>query len=100
MQYQVTQADIDAYNEDGVVPLRGLISPEQLEQLAAAVEDDIRAPGPFYHGYESDEGRFHGNMRLWETHPVFREICLNSELPAIAQQFFGSQKMRQTWARC
>lgn len=93
MSYRVTQAQIDAYDEEGVVPLRGLISPVQLAQLASAIEEDIREPGPFYHGYESDEGKFHGNMRLWETHPVFRDICLNSELPAIAQQFFNSQKI-------
>ena len=79
MNYSVTQADIDAYNEDGAVPLRGVISPQTLEQLAAAIEDDIREPGPFFHGYQSDEGRFHGNLRLWETHPTFRQACLDSD---------------------
>ena len=93
MSYAVSQKDIDAYNEDGVVPLRGLIDPGQLKSLAAAIEDDIREPGPFYHGYKSDEGMFHGNMRLWETHPVFRDICLDSGLPSIAQAFFGSKKI-------
>ena len=93
MGYSVTQEDIAAYNEEGVVPLRGLFSPDQLEELAAAIEDDIREPGPFYHGYESEEGKFHGNMRLWETHPVFRHFCLESEMPAIAQKFFASQKI-------
>ena len=93
MSYSISQREIDAYNEDGVIPLRGLINPEQLEKLAAAIEDDIREPGPFYHGYESDEGIFHGNMRLWETHPTFRDICLNSELPEIAQSFFTSKKI-------
>ncbi len=93
MSYTVCQADIDAFNADGAVPLRGVISAEQLEKLAAAIEDDIREPGPFFHGYESDEGRFHGNLRLWETHPAFREICLDSQLPALAQAFFGSNKI-------
>ena len=93
MTYAVTQSDIDAYNEDGAVPLRGVISPGQLEQLASAIEDDIRNPGPFYHGYDSDEGKFHGNLRLWESHPIFRDICLNSGLPAIAQVFFSSRKI-------
>ena len=37
MSYSVQQADIDAYNADGVVPLRGLIAPEQLQRLAAAI---------------------------------------------------------------
>lgn len=93
MGLEIRQADIDAYDEDGAVPLRGIIEPGQLEQLVTAVEDDIRSPGPFFHGYESDEGRFHGNLRLWETHPVFRNICLNSHLPDIAQAFFRSRKV-------
>ena len=93
MTYDIKQSDIDAFNRDGVVPLRQVVNDNWLERLAAAIEDDIREPGPFYHGYESDEGRFHGNMRLWETNEVFRDYCLNSHLPAIAQEFFGSSKV-------
>jgi len=93
MTYIVSQSDIDSYNEDGVVPLRGLISAPDLDRLRTAIEDDIREPGPFFHGYESDEGRFHGNMRLWETHQTFQDICLNSQLPAIAQTFLSSDKI-------
>ncbi len=93
MSFVVDQSAINAFNADGVVPLRGLFGPQELENLAAAIEDDIREPGPFYHGYESDEGLFHGNLRLWETHDTFREICLHSELPAIAKAVFGSNKV-------
>ena len=53
MSEHVTKADIDAYDKDGVVPLRGLINDADLRKLKDAVEDDIRAPGPFFHGYES-----------------------------------------------
>lgn len=92
MNYQPRQSDIDAYNNDGVVPLRGVFAAAVLRDLADAIEDDIRKPGPFYHGYDSDGGRFHGNLRLWETHETFRDICLHSELPRIAQAFFGGSK--------
>src|SRR5210317_253755 len=93
MGFTPEQADIDAFHQDGVVPLRQLIGQTDLERLALAIEDDIREPGPFFHGYESDEGRFHGNLRLWETHETFRDICLNSQLPGLAQSFFGSRKI-------
>lgn len=88
-----SQAEIDAYNNDGAVPLRGLLDSNWLERLGKAIEDDIRSPGPFYHGYDSDEGLFHGNLRLWESHPTFREICLDSHLPRVAQEFLGSEKI-------
>jgi ectoine hydroxylase-related dioxygenase (phytanoyl-CoA dioxygenase family) len=93
MVYEVRQEEITAFNDDGAVVLRGLVSPTELQRLADAIEEDIRDPGPFFHGYESDEGRFHGNLRLWESNEIFRDICLNSELPQIAQVFFGSQKI-------
>jgi ectoine hydroxylase-related dioxygenase (phytanoyl-CoA dioxygenase family) len=92
MSYQPRQADIEAYEQDGVVALPGVIAEADLHRLAAAIEDDIRTPGPFYHGYESAEGRFHGNMRLWESNETFRDMCLKSELPRIARAFFGGCK--------
>ena len=64
MAIHIGQAEIDAYNQDGAIALRGVVVSADLQKLADAIEDDIREPGPFYHGYESDEGRFHGNMRL------------------------------------
>ena len=93
MAYSVQKEDIDAFDRDGVVPIRGLLGQTELARLAEAIEDDIRDPGPFYHGYESDEGQFHGNLRLWETHDTFRDICLRSDLPHIAQAFFASKKI-------
>ena len=93
MFYEVTQSDIDALTQDGVVPLRGVFDKEWQDRIADAIEEDIRQPGPFFHGYESEGGSFHGNLRIWETHPTFRDVCLNSCLPAIAQSFFGSRKI-------
>lgn len=93
MTFAIRQEDIDALNRDGAVPLRRVVSDTDLRRLGEAIEDDIRNPGPFYHGYESAEGRFHGNLRLWESNDYFREICLDSDFPGIAQAFFASQKV-------
>ncbi len=93
MAYTVSQDEIEAYRRDGAVPLRGVIDEATRARLEAAIEDDIREPGPFFHGYESEEGRFHGNLRLWESHESFRALCLESELPDIARQFFDSRKI-------
>lgn len=93
MTYKISLEKILAFEQDGAVPLRQVISPSDLEQLAQAIEDDIHNPGPFFHGYDSDEGKFHGNLRLWETSEIFRNICLNSDLPQIAQAFFSSSKI-------
>lgn len=93
MNYDVKKTEIETFHKDGVIALRGVLDRGWLEKIAAAIEDDMRNPGPYFHGYDSDEGLFHGNLKLWENHPVFREICLNSHLPKIAQQIFDSKKI-------
>ena len=89
----VSKAQIRAFEEDGATVLRGVISPEWLEKIAAAIDRDIAAPGPFVHAYPAEDGsgHFHGNLRLWEHDPDFRDFCLNSPLPALAAQLLQSE---------
>ena len=86
---------VEQYNKHGVSVVRDCISEDWLTVLRDAVEQDIQDPGPYVHRYESDDGqgRFHGNLRLWETNSRFRDFCLNSRLPEIAAQLLGSAKV-------
>jgi len=91
----VTQAEIDAYDRDGVVLLRGVIDQEWLDTVAAAIERDIAEPGPFCHSYipANGEGRFHGNLRIWQNDLAFRAYCFSSPLPALAAALLGAKKV-------
>ena len=94
MPYRITPADIDSYDADGAVLLKGVIGREWLDRVAAAIERDIEKPGPFFHGYDTEgRGRFHGNLRIWETDPDFRAYCFESGLAEIAAGFFGASKV-------
>ena len=95
MAVVVSAQDIDAFRADGVIALRQVVSAQWRGVLAAAIEDDIAHPGPFYHGYaaENGQGRFHGNLRTWESHAGFRQFCLESPMPAIAGQIMDSAKV-------
>ena len=86
---------VKQYTKDGVAIVRDCISKDWLTVLRKAVEKDIQDPGPYIHSYESDDGqgRFHGNLRLWETHSGFRNFCLNSPLPELAAELLGSAKV-------
>ena len=94
-EFIITEAQRKAYEDDGALVLRGVIDPAWLPRLAEAIERDIASPGPNYHGYAADNGtgRFHDNLRLWQSDDCFREFCLKSNLPALAQQFFQSQRV-------
>lgn len=93
--YRVSDAELEAYANDGALLLKSVIDAPRLAQVAEAIERDIDSPGPFCHGYEADNGRgrFHGNLRIWENDKAFREFCFASGLPEIAAQFFGSSRV-------
>lgn len=94
-RFQISEAEIAAFNQDGVVPIHGAIDSSWLRRLSDAIERDIESPGPFYHGYtpENGEGRFHGNVRLWEGDPDFASFCLESSLPGMASRFLEATKV-------
>ncbi|MEO0425027.1 MAG: hypothetical protein AAF184_22015, partial [Pseudomonadota bacterium] len=86
MEQALESSIIDAFREDGVVVLRNAVDASWLSSLAAAIERDIESPGPCYHGYQvsAGQGRFHGNMRLWEHDDALAAFCRDSCLPALA----------------
>jgi len=91
---KISQDDIIKFRKDGVLFLPGLINKDTQEVLKTAIERDIQSPGPYYHGYEiKTGGRFHGNMRLWETDPDFEKYCLKSKLPKLAAKLTESKKI-------
>lgn len=86
---------VQQYVDDGATVVRGCLSEEWLDLLRRAVERDIENPGPLVHAYPSEDGggRFHGNLRIWETDDTFRDFCLNSPLPELAAEFLSSEKI-------
>ncbi len=88
-----------SFEQDGVTVLRKAVNTDWVETLRAAIERDIATPGPFFHGYEpkDGQGRFHGNLRLWQHDPDFRAFCLESYLPSLARQFFGGGRVNMLY---
>lgn len=91
----VSESEVAAFHADGAIALRGVVNERWREVLAAAIEDDIADPAPYFHGYapEDGRGRFHGNLRTWEFHEGFRRFCFDSPLPRLAARILGSQKV-------
>ena len=95
MDRVVTEAEINAYVVDGAVAMRGVVDDEWLAVVADAIERDIAQPGPWYHGYIPDNGvgRFHGNVRIWETDDELGRFVREGPLPNLARRFFSSAKV-------
>lgn len=95
MTGSLSEAQVRAYQDDGAIILRDVISDDWRDRIADAIDRDIVEPSLFVHGYvpEDGHGKFHGNLWIWEHGPDFREFCLNSSLPALAAQFLQTQKV-------
>ena len=57
MSNLVSEADIQSFHEDGAIAVRGVVDAHWLDVLAQSIEADIENPGPYYHGYEPEDGQ-------------------------------------------
>jgi ectoine hydroxylase-related dioxygenase (phytanoyl-CoA dioxygenase family) len=89
----VSEELISQYKADGAVVMRDVVSADWLERLAAAIERDIANPGPFDHSYDVPGGRFHGNLRIWQNDPDFRDFCLTGPGVEISRQIVQSSRL-------
>ena len=95
MAIAVSQQKIEKFQKNGVVVLREVVDDKWRKKIKDAIETDIVKPGPFYHGYKTEDGKgnFHGNLRTWEYYKSLHEFCFQSHLPLIAKTILRSNKV-------
>jgi ectoine hydroxylase-related dioxygenase (phytanoyl-CoA dioxygenase family) len=86
----------EAFQRDGVVVIPGAIDADVLAGLAAGVEHNRRSPSRWAHWYTDadDAVGFWSDYVTWADVPEYREVALNSTLPALAAQLMGSSTVR------
>jgi len=91
----VTEADVAAYERDGVVCLRGAFDAVWVGILCEAVERDLLKPGPHATNFAegSTSGRFFGDMFMWRRDNDFRLAALTSPAAEIAAALMRSEKV-------
>ncbi|MBO9408898.1 phytanoyl-CoA dioxygenase family protein [Shimia sp. R9_1] len=92
---QITQTDIDTFQTDGVVLIRGLFA-DHVETLRAGVARNMNAPGPFASNNEKagETGRFFDDYCNWQRIPEFQEVIETSQAAEIAAQLMQSQTVQ------
>lgn len=87
---------ITAYQRDGAVCLRGLLTPKEVALLAQGIEANLAAPSPraIVASKPDDPGRFVEDFCNWQDNPAYRHIALHSALPATAAALMGSASVR------
>ncbi|CAF3618749.1 unnamed protein product [Rotaria socialis] len=92
INFTLLPRDIQAYKRDGVICLRGVLSPaECAEMYQASMEFMIENKGRIR--YAKDDKRFFSAGFMSDTIPMFERFAKHSQLPCIAAQLMDNVKM-------
>lgn len=91
----IDSVSLESYRNDGVVCLRGLVSPAWIARLREGVDENLAAPGPYAKRYTPDgnPGMFFGDYCNWERIAAYRDFFFESPVKQAAAELMGSPKV-------
>ena len=97
--YPLSEAQIDAFQRDGVLYLPEVLTQEEVARLQAACERVIAKPSALGADLtpKGQPGRFFGDFFVWRQDADFRALAIDSCLPAIAQRLMRTRKVNLVW---
>lgn len=91
---KITDEEISAYRDDGVVCLRGLFNAEWVTLLRDAADRDVATPSSMTIDATRDgTGKFFGDTFVWQHIPHLRRFIFESPAADAAAVLMGSQKI-------
>ena len=92
-EYEACERDIEAYQTDGVILLRGVFD-DWVDRLRAGLERNLKDPGAYAFPCEStkpgEAGRFFDSYCNWERIPEYTDYLRHSVAASMAGQFMRS----------
>ena len=91
----ITQADIDTFQTEGVVLIRGLFK-DHVDALRRGVEINMTQPGPYAaeNLKAGDGGRFFDDYCNWERIEEFRDVIFKSPVAEVAADLMRSKSVQ------
>lgn len=92
----VTPSLVEAYARDGVVCLRGVLRPAEVDRLREGIDANLAAPSPRAKvaSRPDDPGLFIEDFCTWQDNPAYRDVIEHSALAAVAGRLTGSSAIR------
>ena len=89
-------ADIEAFERDGAVCLRGQLSAEQLGLLRAGIDENLAnlSPRAKVASAPDDPGYFVEDFCTWQDNASYRQVIFDSALARTAAQLMRSRTVR------
>ena len=91
----VTQADIDTFQRDGVVFIKGLFA-DHVDALRSGIAHNMAHPGPYASENEKagESGRFFDDYCNWQSIPEFRQVIETSPAAEVAADLMKSNTVQ------
>lgn len=91
----LSQADIDTFQREGVVLIRGLFA-GQVETLQRGIEANMASPGPYASNNEKpgETGRFFDDYCNWTRISEFQEVVETSPAAEVAADLMASRQVQ------
>lgn len=91
----VTQDQIDTFQAEGVVLIKGLFA-DHIDALRAGVDRNIADPGPYAaeNLHDGEAGRFFDDYCNWQRIPEFEAVARHSPAAAVAAELMGSDTVQ------
>ncbi len=85
-----------AFERDGVVCLRGVLKPQEVQRLREGLDANLAAPSPRAKvaSRPDDPGLFIEDFCNWQENAAYREVITTSALAAVAARLTGSATVR------
>ncbi|MDD9856988.1 MAG: phytanoyl-CoA dioxygenase family protein [Gammaproteobacteria bacterium] len=92
----VSEAEVDEFQRNGAVCLRALFARHWLDKLAAGVDKNFAAPGPYHTRYtpRGGPGGFYDDYCNWQRIGEYRDFALHSPAAEIAARLMRSRTAR------
>ncbi|WP_342077704.1 phytanoyl-CoA dioxygenase family protein [Yoonia sp. SS1-5] len=91
----VTQADIDTFQRDGVVLIKGLFA-DYVDTIRTGIDRNMAAPGPYAaeNLHDGEAGRFFDDYCNWMRINEFEDAIRNSPAGAVAADLMQSRRVQ------
>jgi ectoine hydroxylase-related dioxygenase (phytanoyl-CoA dioxygenase family) len=88
--------DVQAFQRDGAVVLRGLLNPSEVTLLRAGIDRNLAAPSPRAKvaSRPDDPGLFIEDFCCWSENPAYEQFIRETPLAEVAAHLTGSRQIR------
>ena len=96
MSLKITEADIEAYQSDGAVLIKGLLNDQEVSDLREGIEANISNPSlnSKIASNKNDPGWFLEDFCTWQKNPSYQRIIFESSVPEVAANLMRSKQVR------